>query len=75
MNLLADRLAEVEGIKLGEGKAKKKAETQVDTMAGNVRKWQVNTAGDLLSVVRAEVQPTHHPRGLRRKRSTHLTKC
>ena len=59
MNTQADRLAEVEGERLGEGQPKKKAEAQVDTLAGNVTEWQVITFGDLLSMVRANVLPRH----------------
>ena len=74
MNSLADRLPEVKSVKLVERQAEKKAKPQVDTIAGNVRERQVNTFGDLISVVRADAQPRHHPRGLQRKRSTHLAK-
>ena len=75
MNSLADRLPEVKSVKLVEGQAEKKAKPQVDTIAGNVRERQVKTFGHLLSVVRADAQARHHPRGLQRKRSTHLAKC
>ena len=56
VDTLADRLAEVEGKTLGEKHAKKKAEAQVQILAGNVTEWQVNTFGDLLSVVKGDGQ-------------------
>ena len=54
MNTIPHAQAEVDGETLGEQHAKKKAVTQENILAGNVVEWQVNSFGDLLSVVKPD---------------------
>ena len=57
---MADRLVPLEVETLSKEQAKTNAKAQVDTLAEKVTEWQVNTFGDLLSVVvEADAQRRH----------------
>ena len=67
LNRLGDRLMPLEVETLCEEQAKTNAKAEVDTLAEKVTEWQVNTFGDLFSVVvEADAQRRHSPTGLRR---------